>query len=455
MPRDLKSRHGLTRTGRGWVKKINGVTRWVASLKVAATADAADRIYESRMSELWGRDPASRAIDLEAMCVRDLADLFLHRKDVRGVSPGTLREATACCQDFADAVGGDRPIDSLHPEDFARFADSLSGRFGHDRRKKWLITARGMFKFALKNKYLPAPPDYGDAMDLPTKADERRARGAAEREHGKKLYAPAEALALVSRADAWLRPKVLLGLLGFGATDLSLLTWGEVDLGGGWIDTTRNKTGVRRRTPLWPELVADLRAALAAHEPAGRTRELANRVFLSRFGGELVADDGGLRLDRLQKTFQLLAGSCGLARTGRSFYSLKRTGRTWMDEVGDQRAAGLVVGHELGDVGGIYVVEVPDERLVRVSEHVRSKLFGGEGPGALPDAVRHRVWQQSPGAAGGLGGGPGAGRLAVAAGERLDAGAVEAVRPADAGAGGAQLAPADHRVDGVPVADAE
>lgn len=49
------SRNHLTRTPRGWIKKINGLTRWICSSKIASTVEAADAYFDKHFGKLSGK----------------------------------------------------------------------------------------------------------------------------------------------------------------------------------------------------------------------------------------------------------------------------------------------------------------------------------------------------------------------------------------------------------------
>lgn len=65
---------------------------------------------------------------------------------------------------------------------------------------------------------------------------------------------------LLSLADAKMRAMIWLGLnCGFGCTDCARLKWKHLDFEGGRVQLARNKTGVPRNLPLWPETMDALR----------------------------------------------------------------------------------------------------------------------------------------------------------------------------------------------------
>ena len=155
----------------------------------------------------------------------------------------------------------------------------------------------------------------------------------------------------------------------------------------------RPKTGVNRRCSLSPELVADLekwrKRRDARHIPFN-----ADLVFTTRQGHpyrrEIAPDNakGAVKVrDSISKAFDRLIRwtiKIKTARDGRSFYTLRRTHRTWTDELGDVRAADRVMGHQSPDMGGVYVQTIGDERLRRINEHVMGKLKQTQSPSPTP-----------------------------------------------------------------------
>jgi hypothetical protein len=323
-----------------------------------------------------------------ALAVADLGDIFLTSKEAQvseGMGRRTFTEYDEAVKDFAAVVGPDKPIADLAPADFQRHRLYLVGRFGVHRRKKHMILIRGMFKWGTLNDHLPKLPRYGTEYRLPSKSDLRKAEGARRREHGELAFSAADVGALLAAADgATMRAMILLALnCGFGQEDVSSLPTRVLDLAAGVIDDYREKTGIRRRAFLWPETVKAVRAAVAVRPDPCRP-DLAALVFLTRWGNQYVEDvtsegaDGAVRThhkDALGMQFLNLCRRANAYRRGRNFYSLRRTFRTAADDLNDQRAVALVMGHEVGDVADLYVESVADVRLRKIADHVRRRVL--------------------------------------------------------------------------------
>jgi hypothetical protein len=174
---------------------------------------------------------------------------------------------------------------------------------------------------------------------------------------------------LLGDANPTMAAMIGLGIVGFGNTDLATLPRSAVDLEAGWIDYARTKTGIDRRVPLCPEQVQAVRAVYALkRKPAAGCEGL---VFVTPAGNPYIV---GTK-DQIGMAFNRLCARCKLARPGRSFYSLRRTFRTWADELGDQRAAALLMGHTVNDIGGVYVQRISDERLKAITESIRARVW--------------------------------------------------------------------------------
>jgi integrase len=393
-------KHGLTPVARrrpdgtmahvGWAKRVNRRPTWVCSAAVAPTGEAADRYYEAHFAALWSPPPEPAAA---ALTVGVLAEYFIDRKVRAGLSVRTVDDYRDAVQSFIDTLGDDRPAADLAPADFARVRAAWAARFGPDRLAKFVVVVRTMFRWAVLPPVRLAAPAYGDEFDVPSRLAFRRDRAAKRQAHGAKLFDAGELGRMLAVAPPKQRAMILLALNGgLGNTDVAGLPLSSVDVAGGWVDYARGKTGVDRRFPLWPETAAaigavlELRAAsFARWRRPGRQVDPAVRslLFVTRQGRPYVEDATGggdeprpVHKDRVAAEFTRVAKAAEVTQHGRGFYSLRRTHRTLADEAGDQRAAALIMGHEVGDMGGVYVQRISDERLRRVAEHVRAAVAG-------------------------------------------------------------------------------
>jgi len=146
---------------------------------------------------------------------------------------------------------------------------------------------------------------------------------------------------------------------GFGNADCWALRHHHIL--GDMVDMPRPKTGVERRACLWPETIR-------AVERAGLP-----------FGGRLGPFP---RPESIGKLFRSLCSRLGIYQPKRTFYSLRRTYRTAVDEHLDRPAIDMTMGHTTPGMGSRYVASISDDRLRVVSFLARKRLFRDAIPSA-------------------------------------------------------------------------
>src|SRR5262249_49946254 len=83
----------------------------------------------------------------------------------------------------------------------------------------------------------------------------------------------------------------------------------------------------------------------------------------------------GKNFDYVGKEMLALCRRLNIACAGRGFYALRHTHRTISDELRDQPAADLVMGHESPHMSRIYRERIDDARLRAVADHVPAWLW--------------------------------------------------------------------------------
>jgi integrase len=198
----------------------------------------------------------------------------------------------------------------------------------------------------------------------------------------KELFTPKELKALLKVASPPMRAMVLLGVNGgFGQMDFATLPASVVDFKKGVIDYTRQKTGVKRVVPLWPETVSALRAY---RRPSDAHPEL---FFVTTHGNpwihEKAKEDAGGRLtgtthvDSVSLEFKKACNAAGVNPRGP--YSLRHTFRTHADATGDQNAIKVIMGQSFPGIDQFYLhLRGPEgwSRIKRVSDYVRTWAIG-------------------------------------------------------------------------------
>jgi len=149
----------------------------------------------------------------------------------------------------------------------------------------------------------------------------------------------------------------------------------------GWLNAPRQKTGVARRCPLWPETTAALEEASAVR-PNPKDPADFDCVFITKQGFRWVKfrdrgkDRRGTQNDSASQEFKKLLKKCVLKLTG-GFYIFRHTFRTVADALNDRVAIDTIMGHADDSMGATYREPVADERLERVTNHVRQWLLRG------------------------------------------------------------------------------
>jgi integrase len=376
-----------------WCKKIRGKVHFFG---VWSDPDTALTHYLRVAGDLHaGRQPASVAGP--ELTVKEVGNAFLASQMER-VSSGQIglrwfEDCRRVIRHFAKHMGASRLAATLSSPDFQRYrrllaTQGLTGKTGLGvfALTRAIVTVRAMFKWAADTELLEQAPRWGKAFVKPSVVEFRRSRAKRERENGKKIFTPEQVRSLIKAAGPTLKTAILLGINGgFGNSDCSALPITAVDLKAAVIDFERPKTAVRRVVPLWPEAVAALKSVLSTERGTPLTDAAAGLVFQTESGRPLVRQfmktggDGEFEkvthIDRLGDWFDELLTAKKLKRRGIGFYTLRHTFRTWADETNDQHAIHVVMGHAIPGMSGIYIEEIGVERLRKVVNHVRGKLW--------------------------------------------------------------------------------
>ena len=341
----------------GWCKKILGKVYYFGLV----TPDEAMTAYEHGR-EWYEAGETPPAYDSDAIKVKELCNEFLASKEAK-VESGELTQRSwddykRSCDHVLKHFGHNRAVANLRPIDFDRFRAYLSKGRGLVAMSHEITRARGLFKFAHKMQLIEHPVSYGESFDKPAKGKLRIIRN----EAGRQDFTPKEAYQILAATSGQLHAMILLGLnCALGNSDLTRLDCKHLDLKGGWLDFPRPKTGAMRRAPLWKETAKALRPFVDC-----RTE---GRVFTTKYLNPWSAS-------AITHEFRKVLESLKMTKTQRSFYGLRRTCRTLGDEVHDTGACDLVMGH-ISDstMGGHYTQVIADERLLKVSKHVRKRVL--------------------------------------------------------------------------------
>ena len=183
---------------------------------------------------------------------------------------------------------------------------------------------------------------------------------------------------LLSATDAKMQAMIWLGLnCGFGCTDCGKLKWKDLDLKNGRVRLGRNKTGVGRNFPLWPETIQALKELPRSGQLVFYTSEghpWVTTVVKTKSNGKREYTS----VNRITPTFSRLMKKVGIrAPKGTGFYSLRRTAATMAARSGDPFAVQRLLGHVDLRMATRYVQDVP-EQTDRAIENSRNYVIRGE-----------------------------------------------------------------------------
>ena len=190
-------------------------------------------------------------------------------------------------------------------------------------------------------------------------------------------FSSQEITKLLAAANAKMRAMIWLGLnCGFGCTDCARLRWIDLDFEHHRVKLARNKTGVPRNLPLWPETVNAM----------GTLPKTGPLVFYTEEGHPWVRtatriQDGGhtkyTTVNAIASMFARLLKKVKInVPSGTGFYALRRTAATLAARSGDPFAVQRLLGHVNLEMATRYVQDV-SAQTDRAIERSREYLVGG------------------------------------------------------------------------------
>jgi integrase len=384
-----------------WAKKVRGKIHFFGVW--AKPDEAINRWVEEKDALLAGKVPRTRPAGCrDTLTLEDLITRFLTTKllmrDAGELSPYTWNSYADVCNQLLAAFGKDRLVTDIMPEDFEQLRAKWAMTYGPVRLGAEINRARVVFNYAEKNKLIPRGTiEFGEGFKRPSKKVMRLHRA----DQGKKLFEADELRRLIGAAAQPLKAMLLLGInAGLGNSDISKLRMKALDLEAGWLNYPRPKTGIMRRSPLWPETIQALREWLAERPtPKGDTDP--DLVFVTFRGKSWTPNLKSRPLtNEMGKLLRRpCCASCGKVNTaeaehcecgwkptaaepwkstyrpGLSFYALRHTLETIGGESRDQIAVDAIMGHDDGSMASVYREGISDERLQAVATFIRTWLF--------------------------------------------------------------------------------
>jgi len=366
------------RTGR-WGRKVNQSIVYFGRITDSPDFGAGEamREFHRTIDDIRaGRTP--RPKDEAVLTVDDAVNAYLRAKrsavDAGDMQPRTWADYKATAKRIVRVFGRHRAVEDLRPADFDRLREQIAKTRGPVGIGNEVQRVRTIFRFCFEYELVKHPVAFGPAFKRPS----RRVLRLDAKRHGNRMFEAAEIRTLLAAAEQPLRTMILLACNGgLGNSDCGKLPMAALDLGGGWLDYPRPKTGIDRRIPLWAETVDSLRQWLTIR-PEPKLPEHEHLVFITarRLAWVKATED-----NPVSKEFRKLLDATGLYRPGMGFYSLRRGFRTIADEVKDQSAADFLMGHVDPSMAGVYRQRIGDDRLQAITNHVRRWVFSAERDG--------------------------------------------------------------------------
>ena len=370
-----------------WAKKIKG-KQWFFG--VWSDPDAALLKYLDEVDEIQaGRDPRKTGVvgvSSAELTVADLCGLFLERQERRielgEVSRRHFTDNLRTCRLVVNHFGKFTRAASLRAADFTRFKAAFPATWGPEKSGNEIQRVRSTLKWAFESDLIPSLPNFGPDFKKPSRTVKRRDQQQRQADRGGKLdFSADEIRKLLKASTGWLHACILLGVNGgLGNSDCGRLSTKFLDLNSGWYDLAREKTGIPRRFQLWPETIAAIRAAMSKRIiPKDESDDPL--CFLTSHGKpvwwEVTKENGETFMcDNITKSFTKLCATCGITRSQRGFYSLRRTFETVAGGSKDQVAVDVCMGHADESMGAVYRQGIDDQRLIDVGQHVHQWLYG-------------------------------------------------------------------------------
>ena len=346
-----------------WAKKVRGKLHYFGKW------DSADAALEKWLAEkdylLAGKLPPR--FDPNAVTVADVCDVYLTAKDDKRTSGEITerhwRELKRNCDRLVKAFGKETPVDNLTCQHFQELRAELAKQYGIHRIAKEIQLTRSCFKHAYSTNFIKEAVKFGPEFIKPKKKLFR-----IHKNKNKKLATPSEINTLVDAADPTLKAMIYLGInCGFNNEDCCQLPLSLLNIETGWLDWWRIKTGVERRVKLWPETIKAIKAYL---KHRNKPKANADVLFTTKYRNQWKSDS-------IVPRFRKLAEDCEINRKGLTFTTLRHTFQTIGEESGDFIATKSIMAHADDSISGVYREEVSDDRLLKVTNHIRRWLKGG------------------------------------------------------------------------------
>jgi integrase len=302
------------------------------------------------------------------MTLGELCTLYLHYQQSKvkanGLSAKHHNDQINSLKKFTSFLGHDRKIKNISTLDLQRYKTKLQSDYRSVcRLNLYLSIMKAMSHWARKNDILENIPNI-DAISRGKAICQERF-----------TFNSKQINKLLSVADKKMRAMIWLGLnCGLGCTNCTQLKWKDLDFANNRVRLPRNKTGIPRNLPLWPETIQALR----------RVPKSGELVFYTPKGHPWIrtlieADDNGqikyAVINSITPRFSKLLRRANIhAPKGTGFYTLRWTAATIAARSGDPFAVQRLLGHANLKMATIYVQDV-SKQTDRVIENSRKYVI--------------------------------------------------------------------------------
>ncbi|NOY30733.1 MAG: tyrosine-type recombinase/integrase [Planctomycetes bacterium] len=375
IPKNLPKGFPLTACAPGrWKKVINGRAHYFGPIE--DPTGALLKYSEQKDDLVAGRVPKDHRDQIgDEITLGSLINHYLHTMDAR-LTRGTLvkrsfREMERASARLVRFFGPNQIVEELRATDFDRYAASLPKNWCLITFRNLVRDTKAIFNYAASPdvQLIERPIPFGKVFKKPS---DRDLRVEANKKPAKFFDAKQIRTLLKTTTNLQLKAMILLAInCGFGTKDIADFTFGTLDLEKGWIDNPREKTGLPRRSPLWPETIKALELAIEIRPTPKEGHE--DFVFLTRQRNHFYLHNASA----IGKTFQTLMEECNLWVKTRGFNSFRHVFQTIGEETGELTATSFMMGHcpSQRDMSAVYREQIADWRLEKVSNYVHDWLF--------------------------------------------------------------------------------
>ena len=353
----------LTRHPTGqYCKKIKGKIHYFGRDKKKALEKYLDQAAYLHGGQKPATTGASGTTSINELC--DLYLRYQHSKVLAGdLTPRHYSDQTRGLCQLVSFLGEGRKIRNISTLDLQSYKRRLQGQYSSAHRLNLHIgVMKAMFHWARRNDILEHIPNI-DAVSRGRVVHQERF-----------TFSSQEIPKLLAAANPKMRAMIWLGLnCGFGCTDCARLKWNDLDFEHNRVKLARNKTGVPRNLPLWPETINAIEAIPKTGPLAFYTAEGHPWVrTVAR-----IQDDGSTKyttVNAIAAMFGRLLKKVKInVPSGTGFYTLRRTAATLAARSGDPFAVQRLLGHVNLEMATRYVQDVlaqTDRAIERSREYL-------------------------------------------------------------------------------------